>query len=138
MQSNGWLFENLTNDMSQCMPFTSVVPDVCGGRSKWYGWGCGNKVGIISTTLRGSGTVTLHYGNCWNAGMVNVYLNNTRELSSLPSTTVLQSFDYHDGEELEIREEDGNGIIQLIDISFTCKGTNPKCNLLSYLFLTSL
>ena len=123
MQSNGWVFENLTNNMSQCMPFTSTVQNVCGmDGSAWYGWGCGNKEGSISTILRGSGTATLHYGNCWHSGKVSVYLNNTKILSSPPDTNSLQSFDYHDGNELKIMDDDGTGIIQMINITFTCKG----------------
>ena len=123
MKSNGWIFENLTSDMSECMPFTSIVSDVCGRDFNWYGWGCGNINGSVSTILRGSGTATLQYGNCWNAGKVNVYLNNTKIISSRSATVELQTFDYRDGDELKIMEEDGNGIIQIMNISFACKGS---------------
>ena len=136
MQSNGWVFKNLTNSMSQCMPFTSTVPDVCGmDGSTWYGWGCGNKAGSITTLLRGSGVATLHYGNCGDSGKVNVYLNGTKILSSPPGRKSLQSFDYYDGNELKITDEEGNGIIQIISITFACKGAiyfHVICVLLFY------
>ena len=122
MQDKGWTFNNLSSNMSNCLPFENVVPDVCGANSNWYGWGCGNSVGTLSTILKGSGIVTLHYGNCWNDGKVNVYRNNTKMTTALPRTTKFYSFDYNNGDELAIREEGGNGIIQLINISFTCKG----------------
>ena len=123
MQSNGWVFENLTNNMSQCMPFASIVQDLCAmDGSAWYGWGCSTNVGSISTILRGSGTANLHYGNCWNSGIVNVYLNNEKILSSPPDTNSLQTFDYQDGNELKITDEGGTGLIQIINITFSCKG----------------
>ena len=121
MQNNGWIFENLTDEMSLCMPFKSNVPKVCGGSLGWYGWGCGSKKGSISTVLRGSGTAQLHYGNCWNEGEVDVYLNGTKILSSDSDSTQVNSFDYRDGEKLEITEVD-TGIIQIRNITFKCKG----------------
>ena len=121
MEPNGWLFKNLTNEMSLCMPFKSNVPEVCGGSLGWYGWGCGGKKGSISTTLRGTGTAHLHFGNCWNTGMVNVHLNGTKIMSSNADSTHLSSFNYRDGDKLEITEV-GTGIIQMINITFKCKG----------------
>lgn len=121
MQNNGWMFDNLTNEMALCMPFKSNVPDVCGGRLGWYGWGCGSSKGSISTVLRGSGTAQLHYGNCWKEGKVDVYLNGTKILSSDADSTQVSSFDYRDGEKLEITDVD-TGIIQIRNITFKCKG----------------
>ena len=131
MQNNGWIFDNLTNEMSLCMPFKSNVPEVCGGRLGWYGWGCGSKKGSISTVLRGSGTVQLHYGNCWNSGIVNVYLNGTKILSSNSETTRLSSFDYRDGERLEITDEN-TGIVHIRNITFNCKGNNMSSTTFHY------
>ena len=124
METNGWVFENLTSNISYCMPSQSTVQEKCGGKNatNWYGWGCGKNVGAISTVLRGSGTATLHYGNCWNSGMINVYLNNVKISYSLPGTSQRYRFPYNDGYELKIMDEEGNGIINIIDIKFTCKG----------------
>ena len=121
MTSNGWIFENLTKDMALCMPFKSDVPDVCGGSLGWYGWGCGSKKGSISTILRGSGTANLYFGNCWITGTVNVWLNGNKVTSSNSDTMKLSSFDYRNGDKLEITDED-TGIIQIRNITFKCKG----------------
>ena len=121
MTSNGWIFENLTKDMALCMPFKSDVSDFCGGSLGWYGWGCGSKKGSISTILRGSGTAQLYFGNCWNTGKVNVWLNGNKVLSSNSDTMKLSLFDYRNGDKLEITDED-TGIIQIRNITFKCKG----------------
>ena len=124
MEENGWKFENLTSNISYCMPFKSTVKEKCWGENgtHWYGWGCGLNVGSISTILRGSGTATLNYGNCGTDGIVNVYLNNVKISYSSPETDLRYKFQYNDGSELKIMDESGGGIIRIIDISFTCKG----------------
>ena len=136
MEDNGWIFDNLTNEMALCMPFKSNVPEVCGGNLGWYGWGCGSKKGSISTVLRGSGTAQLHYGNCWNDGKVDVFLNGTKIVPSDADSTQVSSFDYRDGEKLEIMEV-GAGIIQIRKMTFKCKG-NEMSSLIFTTWLKSL
>ena len=128
MEANGWVFENLTSNISHCMPSISPVHRKCGGKNgtHWYGWGCGNNVGSISTSLKGSGTVSLHYGNCWNEGNVIVYLNNVEISRSSPGTSQVYRIPYNDGNELKIMDENGNAIIKIVDITFTCKGKYLK------------
>ena len=128
MEANGWIFENLTSNISLCMPSISSVHEKCGGENgtHWYGWGCGNNVGSISTTLIGSGTVSLHYGNCWNEGNVIVYLDNVEISHSSPGTSQMYRIPYNDGNELKIMDVNGNAIIKIVDITFTCKGKYLK------------
>ena len=124
MEANGWVFENLTSNISYCMPSRPTIKEKCRGENgtHWYGWGCGKNVGAVSITFKGSGTATLNYGNCWDSGRVNVYLNNVKVSYSLPGTTEMYRFPYNDGNELKIMDEEGNAIINIFDITFNCKG----------------
>ena len=134
MEENGWVFENLTNNISHCMPSVSTIHENCGGENgtHWYGWGCGNTVGSISTILKGTGTASLYYGNCWNEGNVNVYVNNEKVSYSTPGVTQVYKIPYNDGDELKLTDEDGNSIINIVDITFTCKGNYEK---IEYFFI---
>ena len=78
----------------------------------------------ISTTLHGTGKAILHFGNCWENGIVSVYkkekgsgsdfikLNSTNG----PGVTEVQ-FEFKDGDVLKITEH-GDAIIQFNEIKF--------------------
>ena len=104
------------------------VPDVwssCGGGNNWYGWegSLGNeveKIGSISTILPASGTLRLHYGNCWNSGEVTVYLNGRFKNSAPPGSDHITIFNVKPGDELRLCDEGQNSIIQFNSIELTC------------------
>lgn len=44
-------------------------------RTGWFGFSSGQQVGNVSKTFFYNGTGKLSYANCWDAGIVKVYLN---------------------------------------------------------------
>ena len=110
------------------------VPDVwssCGGGNKWYGWNGspGNedeKIGSISTILPASGRLRLRYGNCWNSGKVTVYLNGVFKNSAPPNSYRTSIFNFQAGDELMLRDEGHNSIIEFDFIELSnCSPTPP-------------
>ena len=82
--------------------------------SMWHGFAGGDAAGVASKVLRVSGTATLEYGNCWNAGKTNVYLNGKLIDSIGPLTAVKKVvFKCNSGDVLELKDEEGNAVIQM-------------------------
>lgn len=130
MQSAGWSFDFTNADGA------SQVAPSCGGGSNWYGWSGGNTVGTLtSPALQGSGTATIEYGNCWDAGSVKLYLNNRLIDTASPNspkgdTTQKKVFIFHDGDVVSLKDEDGNAVVNLKALTFECptNGLNEHHN----------
>ena len=70
-------------------------------------------------TLKGSGEVSLEFGNCWTRGVVRVTLNGelkAEATANTPNTTI--TFGFEDGDELKISED--VGVVVVNDIRFDC------------------
>ena len=89
MESNGWKFD-LTHDGSSPTHTYEGVQEKCGPQVKWYGWSTHAMIGTLSTVLNGTGKVKLDFGNCWNDGNVNVYLNSEL-IATAPENTKSKS-----------------------------------------------
>ena len=115
MESNGWVFYGKKRCGTGNWYEDSKGQKVCGPGS-WY---CsGSAIGSISTTLRGSGSATLDFGNCYTKGKVVVLLNG-QEINGKGKSTANANvksknitFKFIPGDELKIIEPD-NGIIKL-------------------------
>ena len=55
-------------------------------RGYFHAFRWGNGVGVAAKILSGSGSAELEYGNCWDAGKVNVYLNGVKIDGAPPLT----------------------------------------------------
>ena len=96
----------------------------CGNGKAWYGWNSGSSVGSLSAQLTGSGSAYLGYGNCWNSGVVKVYLNG-KEIDSAPPNTPKKfvAFYFKDGAKLEIKDEGRNSVVHInYLLILKCKG----------------
>ena len=116
MTKNGWKFD-LTNIKKRNLDAK------CGTENNWYGWSGGNKVGILSTVLKGAGSLTLDFGNCWDIGEVKVYLDSIL-MASAPKHTnsMIETFPFKEGSLLEIKDEGANSVIRLNSITFDYSG----------------
>ena len=91
------------------------------GRINWFGWSKGSAVGTVSTTLRGNGSATLDFGNCWNGGKVKVYLNDQVVASAQKMTySKTVAFNFQDGDVLKLRDEGDGARIVINQITFSC------------------
>jgi hypothetical protein len=124
MASNGWKFD-LTHDGFYQTDTYKMAGVKCS--SKWYGWSTHSVVGTLSAVLNGTGEVTIDFGNCWNDGNVNVYLDSKLVATASENTqSVNKSFSFTPGSLLEMKDEDGNAVIALNSIAFSCNGTYSK------------
>ena len=116
MKTNGWSF-NVTTSIT-----TSHRPECKTENINWYGWGSGDKAGTASVTLAGYGRAELNFGNCFNKGVVQVFLSDTL-LSSATASQLSKKvmFNYHKGDVLTIIEL-GDGNIKLNSLTFNCGG----------------
>ena len=122
MLQHGWQFD-FTHDGSIESDNYKNVGKKCGSQAKWYGWSAHSHVGTLSATLKGTGEVTIDFGNCWDAGVVKVYLDAKVVGAALAGTNgVKATFSFTPGQVLKIKEESGNAVISLNSINFKCYG----------------
>ena len=122
MKENGWKFSNISTDEQSCMIEDSNALAECNSSLSWYGWGCQSSSGMLKATLNGSGIMIIRYGNCFEGGTVQVYVNDTLE-DETPSHRYNEvSFEYDEGTTVSIVDYDDNAAIKLISVSFACKG----------------
>ena len=124
MELNGWTLKNISADEQYCLIHDPDALIECSADSGWYGWGCESSSGSLRTALKGSGIMTIRYGNCWNDGHVRIYLNGTLIDSVEGHTYKEASFEYDEGMLVEISDEGRGAAIKLIGISFSCKGVH--------------
>ena len=88
------------------------VDSKCG--PQWYGWSGNANVGTISTTLSKSTKCgQLDFGNCWDSGMVRVYLQGKligEAGPNTPSKTI--QFPIPEDSLLELKDEGQNSVIK--------------------------
>ena len=122
MVQHGWQFD-FTHDGSIINDNYKNVGKKCGPQAKWYGWSAHSHVGTLSATLKGSGEVTIDFGNCWDQGRVEVYLDAIKIATAVPGEKSKRiSYSFTPGSVLSIRDEAGNSVIMLNAISFKCYG----------------
>ena len=94
--------------------------------------------------MHGTGKAILHFGNCWENGVVTVYKKESNsgdfiKIASIDSPDVAEvKFEFKDGDVLKITEQ-GNAIIQFNEIKFEwCSKGNKTLMSFSIIFLTFL
>ena len=102
MEANGWSFDSIK------YYGRGTVTKRGGYRCKtdtFWGWASVGTVGTASVVLKGDGTGTLGFGNCFTGGNVKVYLNDqllkTAGTQQFPSIT----FSFSEGDVLRITED---------------------------------
>ena len=116
MKQNGWQF-----DFSYNTGDYNFVATRCGLQAKWIGWSQATQVGTLSATLKGTGQVTVDFGNCWDAGTVKLYLDdNLISTAPVGSKSVVTTLSFTTDSVLKLRDEDGNSVIRLNSITFKC------------------
>lgn len=79
--------------------------------SGYTGYTNGGNVGGIKFTLKGSGVATLNYGNCWDKGIVKLYINGTYQAEAgKKQNKVDYKFAFTKGDVIELKDEDGYDI----------------------------
>ena len=109
MEAQGFVFDVETSHMGR---------DAACGTAKWYGWSANEAVGSVQIRSGDkSGVANLNYGNCWTAGVVNVFLND--ELISSAEENVKDkdvTFSYSAGDILKLTEESGTIRINSLEL----------------------
>ena len=100
---------------------TGNVGNQCRRGTNWFGWSPSSTVGTVSVTLQGNGEASLDFGNCWNHGEVNVYLNeNIVATAPIKTFSKKVSFNFNNGDILKLRDEGWGSVITINDIIFRC------------------
>ena len=128
MKQNGWQFDFTFNAGDW-----NAVGTKCGEQAKWYGWSQEEQVGTLSVTLEGTGQVTIDFGNCWDAGTVQLYMNDD-VISTAPagSKSVVKTISFAPDSILKLRDEGVNSVISLNSVTFQCDDGKIKNVLLHY------
>ena len=61
--------------------------------------------------------IELTFGNCWDDGYVSVFLKNIQVATATPETFETIEFQVQPGDILEVKEHDGNAIIEIEKIT---------------------
>ena len=122
MMSNGWNF-----DFTAANATDNNAGNQCALHKKWFGYSGGDEVGTLSATMKGSGEATIDFGNCWNAGVVNLYLDDTKlATASVGQKSIVFKFSYTHGSVLKLKDEEGNAIVSFNSIRFSCSNADGK------------
>ena len=89
------------------------------GDGPWFGWKNGDEIGIISSTLHGTGTASITFGNCWETGEVRLLIDGNVISSAGPKSLISTEFQF-DNSNLKL-EEHFTGIIRFDDFEI------PNC-----------
>jgi hypothetical protein len=111
MKSNGWK-NTLVN--------TGFAHGRCADGGAFTGFNNGAGVGEISMQMPAAGSGTVHFGNCWNAGVVVLYVNNERVASAARNTNVVGEITFNAGDTVKLKDEGKNSVVRLESISITC------------------
>ena len=109
----GWYFDlshdtwNYENSVGSC------------DSGPWFGWKSYELVGSISILLYGQGSASLTFGNCWDTGVVKLFLNDSEISSVGPHSQKTVVFDF-DNTNMKLEEHDV-GIIQFFHFEI------PQC-----------
>eukprot|EP00497_Spongosphaera_streptacantha_P003734 TRINITY_DN445_c0_g1_i1.p3 TRINITY_DN445_c0_g1~~TRINITY_DN445_c0_g1_i1.p3 ORF type:complete len:123 (+),score=17.06 TRINITY_DN445_c0_g1_i1:1160-1528(+) len=90
----------------------------------YFAWTNGGGVGVMWTDLKGSGKVTIEFGNCWDSGNVKLYLDGALKSTQGPKKWATLVLDYKDGDKLEIKDEDGNAVVHVRSVVVACGDVN--------------
>ena len=72
---------------------------------KWFAY-YGPTPCFIKTTLKGNGRARIDFGNCWHNSVVKVFLDGNEIASANGSAlSIVKEFDFTDGSELKLTEE---------------------------------
>ena len=127
LERAGWSFSFTDTDSSDTSLAKKCDEDAVNkgwwGRSngKEYPQGEGAKeVGVASFTMKGKGTAQLHFGNCGPGGETNVYINKKLVTQASSKKEYIFTFDFVDGDLLELKDEGGNAVVKIISLKITC------------------
>ena len=127
MEKFGWKFDvtvSMTGSDNTNYDYRKQCDNTGYWSDTWYGGrdrNVGPPVGSVSAVFDGSGTATLFYGNCYDNGLVKVYLNT--DLLSTAAAHVSKKkvmFNFVNGDVLILTEE--KAIIKLNEIDVQCTG----------------
>jgi hypothetical protein len=83
----------------------SIYGDTRNNCQKWLA-SYGSTSCFSKTTLKGNGRATIDFGNCWHNSVVKVFLDENEIASAGGSEeNIVKEFDFTDGSELKLTEE---------------------------------
>jgi hypothetical protein len=91
----------------------------------WNAYANGNKQGTLSTTMEGSGTVTIKFRDCWKEGTATVYLNDKQKgvtKNDKKGSQKTVSFKFKNGDKLTFKDTGNNGVLHITSITSKCTG----------------
>lgn len=99
MEQAGWSLEG-------CHGIDNLAGQGLCKKGHFHAHGNGNLVGVATKILQGTGSATLNYGNCWNSGMANVYLNDVK-IAGASKSTINQEvrFNFTHGDKLQVPQD---------------------------------
>jgi hypothetical protein len=88
----------------------------------WNAYRGGSGQGTLSTTLKGSGTLTAKYRDCWREGHATMYLNGKQVGQSGNRNGALKttSVTFKNGDTLSFKDTGTNGVLHIVSITYKC------------------
>jgi hypothetical protein len=127
MRNVGWYVQGDVRHKHMGVGDTTSYGAVCNTGESWWGWQNGNGVGQLNIVAPATTTATIDVGNCWDEGVVKVYVAGVEVLAAEPdvgSTTV--SFPVTAGDEISIRDEGRNSVMRLNSLQFEMPAAPTK------------
>ena len=90
-------------------------------RTSFHSYQRGAGSGILEYTFSESASIELKVGDCWNQGNVAVYINGAEIARIPPFTMEVLTRDVNSGDRVEVKDEDGNAVMQVEYIKVCAK-----------------
>ena len=114
MEANGWVFSVTSNGQGIS---GNGLYGTCKTNTFW-GWASSEAVGSAKAILKGHGTATLKFGNCYDSGNVKVYLNDLLLETATPKQFLSVTFAFSENDVLIVKED--FAVMQLNSLEIAC------------------
>ena len=119
MQQVGWNTEGVVNHQHVGIGTNTDNGAMCNTGSSWWGWANYEAVGQLNVIAPMTTTARIDVGNCWNEGVVKVYVAGVQVLAAeVGEGSKVISFPVTAGDEISIRDEGENSVMRLNSLQF--------------------
>ena len=128
MQQVGWSTQGNVRHHHEWVGSQTIYGEVCNnGNDNWWGWVNGEGVGQLNVIAPITTTATIDVGNCWNQGVVKVYVAGVQVLTApVGAGSKKIFFHVNAGDEISIRDEGRNSVMRLNSLKFNCAVPTPE------------
>ena len=125
MEQAGWVINHTTTLFNSADAGTAQLNAACYNGGNWWSFSGSGGVDSISIVLPFSGSGVINFGNCWNEGTVELYINNVLTASApINTNSVVAPITFAAGDTLSLHDAGANSVLRLNSVIMNCHGSS--------------